>query len=49
MSKGKQLREELIGACSCYAIGDHKVPQSGWMVGFEITHEPNTAHLRKKP
>jgi hypothetical protein len=31
--KGKQLREELTGACSQYAIGDHKVPHSGWMVG----------------
>src|SRR5260370_18753077 len=33
MSKGKQLRERLTGACSGYAIGDHKVPRSGWMVG----------------
>src|SRR5260370_9449428 len=34
MSKGKQLREGLTGACSWYAIGDHKVPHSGWMVGI---------------
>src|SRR6267143_6761393 len=33
MSKGKQLREGLTAACSRYAIGDHKVPHSGWMVG----------------
>src|SRR6266481_389111 len=31
MSKGKQLREGLTGACWWYAIGDHKVPHSGWM------------------
>src|SRR5882762_2075376 len=31
MSKGKQLREGLTTACSRYAIGDHKVPHSGWM------------------
>src|SRR5437879_6327736 len=33
MSKGKQLREGLTGACSWYAVGDHKVPHSSWMVG----------------
>src|ERR1700687_1382588 len=33
MGKGKQLQEELTGACSWYAIGDHRVPQFGWMVG----------------
>ncbi len=32
MSKGKQLREGLTSACSWYAIGDHKVLHSGWMV-----------------
>src|SRR6266852_4274840 len=41
MSKGKQLREGLTGACPWYAIGDHEVPHSGWMVCYSELDDTN--------